>query len=89
MPYLMKCGHIAQGTLKDGTEPVCAICVGLTPNAKIIERECHGVDGLQGRKAHCCYGEHAIVDSSWELPFFEYNPNCKHDSFYCGCFGWN
>ncbi len=41
------------------------------------------------RQANCCYGKHAIVDSSPELPFFESRPNFETDTYYCGCYGFD
>jgi hypothetical protein len=88
--YLMKCGHIAQGETSDG-KPCCVIDAGLTQDAfivkKIIDEHKNPRAGLEGRKAKCneCG---SIVDSSWDLPFFEYKPNSEYDSFYDGCYGW-
>ncbi len=49
---------------------------------------------LTGRKAKCmgagfkcnCDG---IVDSSWDLPLFIYQPDRAYDIYYCGCDGWD
>lgn len=88
MATLMKCGHVAQA--KDGKgNPCCAICAGINPDGMIVDRECSGTDGLEGRTARCGYGAHADVPSKWELPFFEYRPDKPFDSYYCGCKGWD
>ncbi len=99
MAYLMKCGHVASGHTydKDGnSKPICAICAGVTSDAEIVERECKGTDGLEGRKAKCLYSSpkrgytcKGIIPSEWELPFFEYCPDEEYDSYYCGCWGWD
>jgi hypothetical protein len=72
-------------------KPCCVICAGITKNAFIIKKEIdenkNPTAGLEGRKAKCVYCG-SIVDSSWNLPFFEYKPNDKYDSFYDGCYGW-
>lgn len=34
----------------------------------------------------CCG---SIVPSDTNLPFFQYKPNEKYDSFYCGCQSWD
>lgn len=87
MKYLMKCGHVADAHDKQGN-PVCAICVGVTPDAKTVDRECGGTAGLEGRTAKCLYcGK--TVPSKWELAFFQHKPNAPHDAYYCGCMGWD
>ena len=89
MPYLMKCGHIAQGTAVNGS-PVCVICAGIDVGAYQIARECIGTDGLKGRIAKCCYRCGSERESSWGLPYFEYRSDRQFDSFYCGsCHGWD
>lgn len=82
---LMKCGHIAIAVDENG-KPVCPICVGITPDAKIIANK--NEISLKGRKAKCweCGYE---CPSSFNLPMFEYKPNAKEDEFYCGCHGWD
>ena len=86
--YLMKCGHIANGITREGKHPVCTICIGTTPDAYMIEKECEGKEGLEGRIARCDYCNHS-VESSWNLPFFKHLPDEKRDEFYCGCLGWD
>lgn len=46
-------------------------------------------DPLEGRVATCCYGNHAEVDSDYDLPFFQYRPGRSTDTYYCGCEGWD
>ena len=84
----MKCGHVAQGIDMNTGAPVCVICAGIRDGSIEVEREVSGTDSLQGRRAKCSYGD-SIVDSSWELPFFEYLPNKEFDRYYCGCWGWD
>lgn len=84
MKPMMKCGHAANAVDKDGN-PCCAICAGSTPDAFIVEDK--EID-LTGRKAICSYCN-TIVDSSLDLPFFEYRPDKEYDNFYDGCWGWD
>lgn len=88
--FLMACGHVSNANESVTHRPVCVICVGTDKDlqARTIVRKCSGNDGLEGRKAKCCYGD-KVVNSNWNLPFFEYRPNCEFDSYYCGCFGWD
>ena len=91
--YLMKCGHISNGTTADG-QPVCVICAGITPDALIVDHEVKGKIGLEGRKARCHESknkrlEDTEVDSSWDLPFFEYKPDEEFDEYYDGSWGWD
>ena len=81
---LMKCGHAAQGKDMKGN-PVCVICVGSNPNARIID---DNPPNLEGRVAECSYCSNK-ADSDFNLPFFSYRPQQDRDSFYCGCFGWD
>lgn len=82
--YLMKCGHVAQATDKNGN-PVCIICLGIDPKATEVAGE---APELTGRKARCPYcGK--TQDSSFDLPFFEYKKDSEEDEFYDGCFGWD
>lgn len=90
--YMMKCGHAdnAQINLPDGTiKPICAICECMNVEKEINEP----TEGLTGRMAICTdhkYGKaNEPVNSRWDLPFFEYRPNCEYDSYYCGCYGWD
>ena len=80
---LMKCGHVANAIDANGN-PICAICYGFTPDAKIIANK---KPNLEGRKARCneC-GK--VTGSSYSLPFFRYRPNEDYDTYYCGCHGW-
>ena len=75
---LMKCGHTANAETSDG-KPCCVICACF----ELAEKQ----PSLQGRKAKCSYcGK--IVDSNYNLPFFEYKQEQEYDSYYCGCRGW-
>lgn len=76
---LMKCGHTANGTTMDG-KPYCVIC-----NCKEVRED---KPSLEGRKAKCGWCER-MVDSNYNLPFFEYKPNEEYDEYYCGCNGWD
>lgn len=87
MAVLMKCGHTANATIED--RPCCAICVGLTPDAEIVDEK---LIDLTGRKAKCSqhrFADGGIVDSDLRLAFFKHNPDAEYDSYYCGCWGWN
>jgi len=84
MSTLMKCGHVAQGVDSKGN-PVCVICVGITPDAEIIE---DNLPDLNSRIAICTYcGK--TRPSDFGLPFFEYRPDKRLDKWYDGCLGWN
>ena len=94
MGVLMECGHTAQGTDSEGN-PVCVICFGIDEGAtKVAEKP-----DLTGRKAICtaCKSEESIVDSDFDLPFFELREkaigkikgNEDKDRYYCGCRGWD
>lgn len=89
LAYLMKCGHVANATDDSTGSPVCAICFGITKDAEVVVGECFGTNGLEGRKAVCVYGGHGEINSSWDLPFFEYRPHMDYDKYYCGCMGWD
>lgn len=80
---LMKCGHTANAKYDNG-KPCCLICAPKKEAYEIIEER----PNLKGRRAKCTECN-IIVDSSWDLPFFEYKPNEEYDSFYSGCWGWN
>ena len=89
---LMKCGHVANATTdipdSDGSGKLtihcCAVCIGLTKDAKIVGEQ----PDLTGRKAKCSYCD-KVRDSSFDLPFFSYQPDKEFDNFYCGCMGWD
>lgn len=82
-PVLMKCGHTANAEYDNG-KPCCLIC---SPKREAYEMVDDKPD-LTGRKAKCTdCGE--IVDSNWNLPFFEYCPDKEYDRFYSGCWGWD
>ena len=75
---LMECGHSANAIYNN--KPRCVIC-DCDTKAKTIPN-------LEGRKARCneCG---IIIDSSINLPFFKYKPECEFDDYYCGCEGWD
>jgi len=76
----MSCGHTAQAVTADN-QPACAICGCLD-----VEQS---APDLTGRVAHCTYGNHKPKASSFALAFFKHQPEREHDSYYCGCFGWD
>ena len=79
----MKCGHVSRGKDRDGNA-ICVMCYP-KPESLIIVKE---MPSLIGRKAKCNYcGK--IVDSEYNLPFFEYKKEEEYDMYYCGCRGWN
>ena len=80
--YKMKCGCVNNAVTGEG-KPACAI-----HSCTTIEFKCEGKKGLEGRKAKCSYGD-SIVDSSWNLAFFQHKPNEEYDEYYCGCYGWD
>ena len=83
---LMKCGHVAEGTWNDNGEekPCCPICFGLDPLSVEVAEDA----SLDGRVAKCLYCKKE-TPSSQNLPFFEYLYLRDHDSYYCGCRGWD
>lgn len=82
-PVLMKCGHTANAEYDDG-KPCCLICSPKREAYEVVDDK----PDLTGRKAKCTdCGE--IVDSNWNLPFFEYCPDKEYDRFYSGCWGWD
>ena len=100
---LMACGHTAQAV--DGTgAPVCAICLTVTPDARVVVED---KPDLTGRMSRCSYSkpgeaEHRVgregrgyravpqpQPSAWSLPSFEHRPDQAEDRHYCGCWGWD
>ena len=82
-PVLMKCGHTANAEYDNG-KPCCLICSPKREAYEVVDEK----PDLTGRKARCTdCGE--IVDSNWNLPFFEYCPDKEYDRFYSGCWGWD
>lgn len=79
---LMKCGHTANA--ETNGKPCCLICAPKKEAFEVITN----LPDLTGRKAKCTDCDN-IVDSNWNLPFFEYRPNEEYDRFYCGCYGWD
>lgn len=90
MTTMMECGHAAQAEDSEG-EPVCAICVGRKPEARMVAKS---EPDLTGRMATCggaqlrrkCRGP---VPSATGLAFFGHRPAAETDTFYCGCDGWD
>ena len=82
MNVMMQCGCRANAFTSDG-KPVCLVHYGLAeallPMATPPE--------LAGRTAIC--GDCGrLRPSSVDLPFFASHPGLEHDTFYCGCRGW-
>lgn len=81
---MMKCGHRSNATDASGN-PVCVICIGIEPGACTID---DNPPDLSNRTAKCCYCSHTAPSTTPHLAFFEHQPQQAHDSFYCGCKGW-
>lgn len=82
---MMRCGHAANATA-DG-KPVCVVCLGLTPDAEIVN---DSPPLLDGRMAECVYTDcRHMAPSSPNLPLFEHRPRMRMDLYYCGCKGWD
>ena len=79
---MLTCGCAAAGTLQRPGEPAYVGC-GLHNCNEVVDEP-----DLTGRTAHCSYGG-SEVPSSTKLAFFQHQPNQKHDSYYCGCCGWD
>lgn len=62
--------------------PMCPIHD--TVGAKLVDEK----RLLKNRKAKCSWCNNR-KDSSFSLPFFNYQPEKDEDSFYCGCGGWD
>ena len=91
MRKLMKCGCVAQGTMKNdkGEDvPVCVTHYGLAEGADQVEEE-DKLPDLTDRKAYCSYGKHGETPSKFSLPFFRHCPQSDHDEYYCGCYSWD
>ena len=93
MGTLMKCGHSTKAVRMGTDIPVCAICLGITPDAEVVE---DSPPDLSGRRAKCTYRTRrdgtlctSEQDSSSELAFFEHRPDKPNDAYYCGCWGWD
>lgn len=81
-PPLMGCGHAANATVQG--QPCCVICIGIVAGAtEPVEKP-----DLTGRVARCSSCQNT-ADSKWTLAFFRHEPQREHDSFYCGCRGWD
>lgn len=90
MKVFLKCGHFANATDNEGN-PACAIHAGIT-DTSVADKQ----PDLTGRKAKCTYKlgrsgkeDHAPVESSPDLAFFQYKPGEIFDEYYCGCWGWD
>ncbi len=86
-PPLMACGHTANAHDEQGN-PVCVICTGIHPGADQVAEK----PDLTGRMAECLGCRHTPptqTQSSWNLPFFRYQPGQQTDSYDCGCYGWD
>ncbi len=79
----MKCGCAASGTVSVSGGPSLVSCCIHSCTEVMDEKP-----SLEGRTAVCAYGGRE-VPSSWDLAFFQYRPNEKHDQYYCGCYGWD
>lgn len=67
---MMKCGHAANAKNGKTGAPVCVICVGMTPDAEIVDEN---PPDLTGRIAVCTYRTcKQQRPSSSDLAFFEY-----------------
>lgn len=82
---IMKCGHAANAVHQPSGKQVCAACIGITADAEIIDE--NHID-LAERVAKCTYCKNT-APSSAPLPFFGSQPSLEHDSYYCGCRGWD
>jgi hypothetical protein len=97
MATMMRCGHAAQGTTGTG-EPVCVICAGLTPDARVVADQAEAVAALAGREMRCSYlngrdgrpcAGRTPRPSDPSAAFFGHRPGEEFDSFYDGCWGWD
>lgn len=84
MKPMMRCGHAANATKLD--KPVCAICIGITPDAQVVDEN---PPDLTGREAECPYCKRRAPSNPSMVAFFEHRPNSPLDTFYCGCRGWD
>jgi hypothetical protein len=95
---LMKCGHSTHAVTSSG-EPVCVICVGMTPDARIPATESESKALTDGRMMRCsyqrgrdgkpCAARTTPVPSNPRAAFFASKPSQEFDEFYCGCWGWD
>ena len=73
---LMKCGHVSNAIDEKTKKPVCAICIGLTDKAEIVEENLPDITNRIA-KCSCCENRQP---SSFKIPFFEFcGKNSKHD----------
>lgn len=79
---MMKCGHSSEGAYDTKTgNPVCVTCVGFTPLAEEVDESPPDISGRRSRCTMC--GRE--VDSSFNLPFFEYCGPGSYDASMCKC----
>lgn len=82
---MMKCGHAANAEDSEHN-PVCVICIGIDPSAKIID---DNPPDLSKREAKCDYCGHKAKSNPGKLAFFAHKPEKEFDEYYCGCRGWD
>lgn len=83
MTTMMTCGHAANAVVTNTDQPVCVICVC----ADVADQP-----DLTGRIARCSYygGKcRSEQPSDTRLAFFSHSPERDHDTYYCGCYGWD
>ncbi len=83
-PPMMKCGHAANAEDREGN-PVCVICVGIDPGAKVVNESPPDLAGRQSRCPDC----KKLAPSNPNLPFFAHRPTLEYDQHYDGCRGWD
>jgi hypothetical protein len=98
-PVLMACGHSTHAVQADTREPVCVICVGIDPRARVRATPEQETAATEGRMMRCSYTKgqdgkpcHARlnpVPSNTSAAFFNSRPGEDYDQFYCGCWGWD
>lgn len=78
---MMACGHAANAESEGA--PCCVICVPDPDAYRVV-----AAPPLAERTARCpsCG---VVVPSHTGLAFFSYRAGHEHDSFYCGCGGWD
>jgi len=78
------CGQVMQATNAKTGKPSCITCFGISPDSSIpIE-----VDAPM-ESAVCAYCKTPLDSTEWKNvkppPFYD----SKHNTFYCGCRGWD
>lgn len=94
---LMECGHVANAYALLPVNEEYTDQMQNSRNGKIYVHSCVICDSdviaedqtmPDDRKAKCSLcGK--VVDSSYDLAFFKYQPDKEYDDYYCGCEGWN